>query len=125
MTKFYLFIIFICIVIILAIYLSNFNSKEIFTSDASIIEKNFVDKTVYSRSNSGINRGFQTSTNIPIAEKYIFSLNINNESSVAYYSTNTILAERFNVGQKVSVRYQKKNLFGFWKSIQVLDMELN
>lgn len=125
MNKFYIFIIIISSLVIVFLFLLNNSGGDVLASKALIKEKIYEDESIYSRSNAGINRGFQNPTNIKMAPKYIFVLQIEGEDQLVSYSLNTILSDRFKVGQNVSVKYIKKNILGLWGRVQVLEMNEN
>ena len=67
--------------------------------------------------------GFWTPTRIPIAECYIFGIQVEGQAGEARIARNTIEAQAFNVGQRVQIEYVERGLPLIWKRIYVTDMK--
>ena len=123
MQKFYIVMFFLAIFIFFLIWLFLVRESKVIHGTAYITEKIYKEPSVYSRSNAGINRSFQSNTNINIAESYVLVLKIENEQKETAYGLNTILAEKYSVGQKVKVLYTKQGLPFIWQIIRVKSIE--
>lgn len=77
----------------------------------------------YQQQQVGAERGFRASTSIPIAPSYSFEVEVEGLSEPARYSLNTVAAEKFEVGQKVRVRYIVRGQKPFWSRVYVTSME--
>ena len=67
--------------------------------------------------------GFWTPTRIPIAECYIFGIQVEGQAGEARIARNTIEAQAFNVGQRVQIEYVERGLPLICKRIYVTDMK--
>lgn len=77
----------------------------------------------YSQQQVGANRGFRTSTSIPIAPSYTFEVEVEGLKDKARCSLNTVAAEKFSVGQKVRVQYIVRGQKPIWSRVYVTSME--
>ena len=65
---------------------------------------------------------FYTPNIIPIAECYVFVIQVDPLAASLGYSLNTVASARFEVGQKVNIQYQERGLPGIWRRIYVTSM---
>jgi len=70
----------------------------------------------------GINRSFRLPNKIPIAESYIFGIQIDGSDEVVGYALNTIAGKEFEVGNRIQIEYQERKIPLLWKRVYVLDM---
>jgi hypothetical protein len=70
----------------------------------------------------GLNRGFMLPTKIPIAESYIFGIQIDGSGEVGGYALNTVASKEFEVGKRVDIDYQERSIPLLWRRLYVLDM---
>ncbi|TFG37659.1 MAG: hypothetical protein E4H46_01335 [Desulfobacterales bacterium] len=71
----------------------------------------------------GLNRDFLLPTKIPIAESYIFGIQIDGSGQAAVgYALNTVASKEFEVGNRVQIEYQERGIPLLWKRLYVLDM---
>ncbi|NJD10276.1 MAG: hypothetical protein FIB01_07465 [Gemmatimonadetes bacterium] len=71
---------------------------------------------------SGANRGFQTPTRIPIAEAYLFDVELDGGQRVGA-SLNVVMGRDLGEGQRVRVRYIKRGFPPFWSKLMVTALE--
>lgn len=72
----------------------------------------------------GLERGFLLPTKIPIAESYIFGIQIDGSGEVVGYALNTVASKEFEVGKRVQIEYQERGIPLLWRRLYVLDMRL-
>jgi hypothetical protein len=65
---------------------------------------------------------FYTPSIIPIAECYVFVIQVDQLSASVGYSLNTLASGQFNVGQRVNIQFQERDLPGVWHRIYVTGM---
>ena len=92
------------------------------TAIGTIRSKTYRPAGTYTQFQPGVDRGFRTPTEIPIAESYVFEIAIDGRSDPLRYSLNTTASERFSVGQRVWVEYEERSLLPFWRRVFVLEM---
>ncbi len=80
--------------------------------------------STYTQYPVGSDRSFRTPTNIPIAESVIFEIAIDGREEPLRYSTNTVDARKFSVGQQVTVEYIERGIPLIWKRVYVTNMEV-
>jgi hypothetical protein len=71
----------------------------------------------------GIRQGFRTANPIPIAESYVFEIDVPAFPGPAYYALNTVASERYEVGHHVRLEYVERGVPGVWRRVWVLDMK--
>ncbi len=94
------------------------------TATGGILKKTFKPAGTYWQYPSGVDRGFQTATPIPIAEAYVFELSLDGFDRPVYFSLNTIASSNFQVGQKVSVQYKDRGIPWLSHRIYIRDMKI-
>jgi hypothetical protein len=93
------------------------------TAAGIITAKDFKPADTYTHVQmTGRRNGFYSTTTIPIAECYVFTLGVEGWPEDARYALNTIAAKEFQVGQKVNIIYEVRSLPLFWKRVYVVDM---
>ena len=94
------------------------------TAVGVIVAKKYTPATTYARSEvTGRRSGFYTTTSIPIADCYVFEVQVKGWSQPARVALNTGAAERFDVGQTVRIEYQIRGIPGIWQRAYVWDMQ--
>jgi hypothetical protein len=85
------------------------------TTTAEIRGKTFKPAGTYWQQQVGINRGFRTATPISVDEAYILEVYSRDIDSAGFVSIPTAEESRFQVGQQVSIEYQRRGLplFGY------------
>lgn len=83
--------------------------------------------STYSQAHVGLQRGFRTPTPVPMPEHYVFEVRLDGDAAVpsgevVRYSLNTVAAERFEVGQRVRVVYERRGVPYIWSRIYVKEM---
>ncbi len=89
-----------------------------------ITAKIFKPAGVYYQFPTGDRTNFFTPTRIPISECYVFTIRVDGQPLPAMFSLNTTAAERFDVGQKVSIAYEVRGVPLIWKVACVLEMDM-
>jgi hypothetical protein len=59
---------------------------------------------------------------IPVAESYIFTIQVDGQPLAVAYSLNTTASEQFVVGQRVAIVYEWRGLPFIWSVARVVDM---
>lgn len=72
---------------------------------------------------TGANRGFRSPTVVPVADAYIFQIDVTGLDKPAAIALNTILSRDFEVGQRVRVHYMHRGIPPFWQRIVVTRIE--
>jgi hypothetical protein len=70
----------------------------------------------------GMRTGFFAPARIPIAECYVFTIQVEDLAADVGVAVNTLAAEEFNVGEPVKIQYQERSLPGIWRRVYVLRM---
>ena len=70
----------------------------------------------------GLDRGFRTPTPIAIADSVVLVIRAEGLGEPLRASVNTVAAERFSVGQRVRVEYQRRGLWPVWSRTYVLNV---
>ena len=65
---------------------------------------------------------FFAPAHIPIAECYVFTVQVDALAADVAVALNTVAAEEFNAGQRVNIEYQERSLPGIWRRVYVLRM---
>jgi hypothetical protein len=94
------------------------------TAVGIIRTKSFKPAGQYWQQPTGNRDSFWTGTRIPIAECYIFGIQVDGRVGEARASLNTIESQAFNVGQKVQIEYVERGLPLVWKRVYVTSMKL-
>jgi hypothetical protein len=76
----------------------------------------------YTQYQPGIDRGFRTPTQIPVAEADVFEIALDGSNEIVRYAVNTTSGAQFSVGQRVRVKLIERGLPLVWKRIYVVDM---
>lgn len=95
------------------------------TATGIILAKEHKPEGTYTQTPAGARReGFWTPTSIPIAEAFIFDIQLDSPpGGIVRYSTNVILGRRFEKGQKVELDYEVRgSIFG--KRAYVLELRV-
>jgi hypothetical protein len=93
-------------------------------SDAGTIRaKTFKPAGQYVRYDPGASRGMRMPTEIPIAEAFIFEIELDGRSETVGYALNTSASEKFAVDQRVRVDYKERSFGPFWSRVYVVGME--
>ena len=100
-----------------------FGSGEPRRAVGSIKDKSQVSASTYTQHPVGTDRGFRTPTNIPIAESVVFEIVIEGREEPVRYSTNTVDARQFTVGQNVTIEYVERGIPLIWKRVIVTNMK--
>jgi hypothetical protein len=94
------------------------------TAAGIIRSKSFKPAGEYWQQPAGNRDSFWTATRIPIAECYIFGIQVDERAGEARASLNTIESQAFNVGQRVRIEYVERGLPLIWKRVYVTGMKL-
>jgi hypothetical protein len=92
------------------------------TAVGIIRSKSFKPAGEYWQQPVGNRDGFWTATRIPIAECYIFGIQVDGRAGEARASLNIVTAQAFNVGQRVQIEYVERGLPLIWKRVYVTEM---
>jgi hypothetical protein len=93
------------------------------TAMGTIRSKSFKPAGEYWQQPVGNRDGFWTATRIPIAECYIFGIQVDGRAGEARVSLNTGAAQAFNVGQRVWIEYVERGFPPIWKRDYVSEMK--
>jgi hypothetical protein len=93
------------------------------TAVGTITTKTFKPADVHIQQPTESGRGFRTPSKVPIAESYIFEIQVDGISQIIRASENTVRAGGFSVGDKVSIQYQERGFPLLWKRLYVLSMD--
>lgn len=107
----------------LAIGCAFFGSGEPRLSVGTIKDKFDRAASTYTQYPVGADRGFRTPNSISIAESVVFEIVIEGREEPVRYSTNTVDAQRFTVGQKVTIEYVERGIPLIWKRVYVTNMQ--
>src|SRR5262249_29337818 len=94
------------------------------TAMGTIRSKSFKPAGEYWQQPVGNRDGFWTPTRIPIAECYIFGIQVDGRAGEARAALNTIESRAFNVGQRVRLEYVERGFPLIWKRVYVSGMKL-
>ena len=78
------------------------------TAAGVITKKTFKPAGTYTQYPGGDRSSFYTPAKIPIAEAYIFTIQLTDPPRVAYFVLNTVGSEGFAIGQKVRIEYEMR-----------------
>jgi hypothetical protein len=93
------------------------------TAAGVIRSKSYKPAGEYWQQPVGNRDGFWTATRIPIAECYIFGIQVDGRAGEARVSLNTVEAQAFNIGQRVQIEYVERGLPLIWKRVYVTEMK--
>ena len=88
----------------------------------TIASKGYVQGGTYVQVPVGANRGFNTPTDIAVAESNTFELRLDGVPGVVRASFNTVKSRQFEVGQRVRVQFVRRGLPPLWRRVTVVDM---
>jgi hypothetical protein len=92
------------------------------TASGVITQKTFKPASTYWQYPGGERTNFWTPTAIPIAECYVFTVRVEGQPVEAYFALNTTAAKSFEVGQGVTISYERRGLPPLWERVYVMDM---
>lgn len=92
------------------------------TALGTIASKGYVAGGTYTQIPIGANRGFNTPTNIAIADANAFELRLDGMADLVRASFNTVKSRQFEVGQRVRVQYVRRGIPGLERRISITDM---
>jgi hypothetical protein len=87
-----------------------------------ITNKTFVAARNIQRFQGGPRSETWSQETFKIPEGYLFDIRVEGLLTTLQYSLPALGAEKYNVGQKVSVRYAERGIAPFWKQILVTEM---
>jgi hypothetical protein len=99
--------------------------RPVATASASgvITSKTYKPAGEYVQYPAGLNRdSFYAPNRIPVAECYILILHVDQLAADVGYAVNIPEAETYNVGQRVSLRYQVRGIPGIWRRVFVIGL---
>ena len=85
-----------------------------------ITAKTFRPGGTHLQQHPGIGRGFRTPTPIAIAESYSFEIRLDDSREVIRTALDIEQANDFEVGDRVSVEYERRGVPGVWGRVNVL-----
>jgi hypothetical protein len=71
---------------------------------------------------AGMRTAFFAPSRIPIAECYVFTIQVDDLAADVAVALNTLAAEEYEVGQRVKIQYQERSLPGIWRRVYVTQM---
>jgi hypothetical protein len=89
----------------------------------TIASKTFKPAGTYWQYPPGIRQGFRTANAIPIAESFVFEIEVPELPGPAFLGLNVVASEGFGVGQRVRIEVIERNVPGVWRRVYVLDMK--
>jgi hypothetical protein len=93
------------------------------TATGTITAKIYKPEGTTTIQQTGANRGFRSPTVVPVADAYIFQIDVSGLDKPAAIALNTILSRDFEVGQHVRVHYVHRGIPPFWRRIVITRME--
>ena len=88
-----------------------------------IVKKTFRPASVYTQVPVGVGRGMRTSSEIPIAESYVFEIRADGLDENVFCDLNTVASRPFEVGDRVRITYRRRGVPFAAKKYLVLDMQ--
>jgi hypothetical protein len=85
--------------------------------------KSFKPAGEYWQQPVGNRDGFWTASRIPIAECYIFGIQVDGRVGEARVSLNTVESQAFDIGQRVQIEYVERGLPLIWKRVYITGMK--
>jgi hypothetical protein len=92
------------------------------TALGTIASKGYVAGGKYVQIPIGANRGFNTPTEIAIADANTFELRLDGIAPVVRASFNTVKSRQFEVGQRVRIQYVRRGIPPLWSRLTVVEM---
>ena len=92
------------------------------TAHGVITNKIFKPAGQYVQYPVGLRSAFFAPSRIPIAECYVFTIQVDELAADVGVALNTLAAEGYDVGQRVKIEYQERSLPGIWRRVYVLQM---
>jgi len=92
------------------------------TAQGVITHRIFKPAGEYVQYPAGMRGAFFAPSRIPMAECYVFTIQVNGLAADVAVALNTLAAEEFNVGQVVNIEYQERGFPGIWRRAYVLKM---
>ncbi len=93
------------------------------TATGVISSKTFKPAGEYVQYPAGLRRdSFYSPNRIPIAECYILIIHVDELAADVGYAANIPEAETYEVGQRVTLRYQVRGIPGIWRKVFVLGL---
>ena len=92
------------------------------TISGAITRKTFKPSSTYWQYPTGNRAGFWTPAQIPIAEGYVFVIEVKGQPADAFYFLNTTAAKAFEVGQRVEIDFEERGIPPIWHRVYVMDM---
>jgi hypothetical protein len=83
----------------------------------TVTDKIFKPAGEYAQNRSGSQMSY-----IPIAESYIFIIQIDGSREVVRYSLNRVGSREFDVGKRVQIEFKRRGIPLLWSRLYVLDM---
>ncbi len=71
----------------------------------------------------GNRQGFRSPTTIQLAEHFVLGIQADGQSDEWTFAVNTAAAPAFEIGQRVTMEYQRRGLPPFWQRVYVLDAQ--
>ena len=71
---------------------------------------------------AGMRTAFFAPSRIPIAECYVFTIQVDDLAADVAVALNTLAAEEYEVGQRVKIQYQERSLPGIWRRVYVMQV---
>ena len=112
----------ICGIFILTIWFVFLRPVERKTAQGVITHKIFKPAGQYVQYPVGMRSAFFTPSRIPIAECYVFTIQVDDLAADVAVALNTLAADEYNVGQKVKIQYEERSLPGIWRRVYVTQM---
>jgi hypothetical protein len=92
------------------------------TAQGVITHKIFKPAGQYVQYPVGMRSAFFTPSRIPIAECYVFTIQVDDLAADVAVALNTLASEEYTVGQKVKIQYEERSLAGIWRRVYVRQM---
>lgn len=120
----YLFFAFagICALLFLVLWFVFLRPVERKTAQGVITHKIFKPAGQYVQYPVGMRSAFFTPSRIPIAECYVFTIQVDDLAADVAVALNTLASEEYTVGQKVKIQYEERSLAGIWRRVYVTQM---
>jgi hypothetical protein len=112
----------ICAVFALLLWFVFLRPVERKTAQGVITHKIFKPAGQYVQYPVGMRSAFFTPSRIPIAECYVFTIQVDDIAADVAVALNTLASEEYTVGQKVKIQYEERSLPGIWRRVYVMQM---
>ncbi|HXA05582.1 MAG TPA: hypothetical protein VNY30_12120 [Bryobacteraceae bacterium] len=113
----------ICSVVALLLWLVFLRPVERKTAPGIITHKILKPAGQYVQYPVGMRAAFFAPSRIPIAECYVFTIQVDDIAADVAVALNTLAAEEYQVGQTVKIQYEERSLPGIWRRVYVTQME--